>query len=134
MVKRIKQKGAVRPTLRESTDKVSFGFGGLHDNSFVNAVRDGGFFIDFINRLKSLCNIGWSGINTSWRHGYGFEKLSKSAMNKHIASLLPSGVDSLQVFRATGDNHVFLGYRDGNIFQILFIEYEFGDIYKHGKH
>ena len=26
----------------------------------------------------------------------------------------------------------FLGYRDGSVFQVLFIEYKFGDIYNHG--
>lgn len=33
--------------------------------------------------------------------------------------------------RATGDNHSFLGYRTEDVFQILFIEYQFGDIYQH---
>ena len=36
-------------------------------------------------------------------------------------------------YRATGDNHVFLGYRDNNVFQVIFIEYQFGDVYVHGK-
>ena len=33
---------------------------------------------------------------------------------------------------ATGDNHVFLGYRQQNTFEVIFIEYNFGDIYTHG--
>ena len=32
----------------------------------------------------------------------------------------------------SGNNHAFLGYRDGSVFQVLFIEYKFGDIYNHG--
>ena len=40
-------------------------------------------------------------------------------------------VTKLYVFRATGDNHAFLGYRNGNVFNVLFIEYAFGDVYKH---
>lgn len=28
---------------------------------------------------------------------------------------VPIGMASLLVFRATGDNHVFLGYREGNV-------------------
>lgn len=30
-----------------------------------------------------------------------------------------------------GDNHVFLGYRQQNTFEVIFIEYNFGDIYSH---
>lgn len=44
---------------------------------------------------------------------------------------VPIGMASLLVFRATGDNHVFLGYREGNVFQVIFIEYQFGDVYSH---
>lgn len=36
------------------------------------------------------------------------------------------------VFRATGDNHVFLGYHQKDTFEVIFIEYSFGDIYTHG--
>lgn len=46
---------------------------------------------------------------------------------------VPKGMDSLLVFRATGDNHVFLGYREENVFQVIFIEYQFGDVYQHGR-
>ncbi len=35
--------------------------------------------------------------------------------------------------RATGDNHAFLGHRIGNVFNVIFIEHEFGDVYNHGK-
>ena len=44
---------------------------------------------------------------------------------------VPIGMESLLVFRATGANHVFLGYREGNVFQVIFIEYQFGDVYSH---
>ena len=46
--------------------------------------------------------------------------------------MVPSGLTKLLVLRATGNNHAFLGYRDGSVFQVLFIEYKFGDIYNHG--
>ena len=44
---------------------------------------------------------------------------------------LPAGINSLTVLRATGDNHAFLGIRDENVFRVIFIEYQFGDVYKH---
>ncbi|WP_343764404.1 hypothetical protein [Gangjinia marincola] len=42
-------------------------------------------------------------------------------------------VQHLQVFRATGDNRVFLGLRKENIFHVIFMEEQFGDIYNHGS-
>lgn len=132
MNKKIKKIKIAEPIIKVGSDKVSFGFGELHNISYKEATKDGKFFIDLLNRLKSLCNLGWNGISTSWRHGYGYEIMSKTSMNKNIAVLMPNGMDSLQVFRASGDNHVFLGYRDGNTFQVMFIEYQFGDIYNHG--
>ena len=50
----------------------------------------------------------------------------------YVKAKNPSGLTKLLVLRATGNNHAFLGYRDGSVFQVLFIEYKFGDIYNHG--
>lgn len=36
-----------------------------------------------------------------------------------------------KVLTISGDNHPFLGYRDKDTFQVVFIEAEFGDVYKH---
>lgn len=69
--------------------------------------------------------------NTSARHSYGMEKMKVSSMTQAAQVHVPIGMASLLVFRATGDNHVFLGYREGNVFQVIFIEYQFGDVYSH---
>lgn len=37
----------------------------------------------------------------------------------------------LHVLRATGDNRPMLGYREKDTFQVVFLETEFGDVYKH---
>lgn len=52
-------------------------------------------------------------------------------MTRAAQSHVPEGMVSLLVFRATGDNHVFLGYREENVFQVIFVEYQFGDVYRH---
>lgn len=54
-----------------------------------------------------------------------------SQLKKSIQNQVPANVEKLLVLRATGDNHAFLGIREDNIFQIIFIEYQFGDIYNH---
>lgn len=127
------------PALKKNTDEdgITFDFKQLIECSFTEkeAHKDGKFFIDFIKRLKALCKIGWREIGTSQRHGYGFETMPIASLNKNtqndIRRLLSPDVGKLLVFRATGDNHVFLGYRTQSIFHILLIEYRFGDIYKH---
>lgn len=100
-----------------------------------DAHRNGKFFIEFILRLKGLCKLGWREISSSQRHGFGFETIAISSLSKTaenaIRKVLSPEVNKLLVFRATGDNHVFLGYRTQGIFHILLIEYQFGDAYNH---
>lgn len=91
-------------------EEISFSFEYLQDFSFVDAKLDGVFSISFLSRLKKLGSLGWAEI---------------AKMNRY------PDVTKLHVFRATGDNHAFLGYRNGNVFNVLFIEYAFGDVYKH---
>jgi hypothetical protein len=46
-------------------------------------------------------------------------------------ALVTEDVRELTVFRATGNNLPFLGLRLNDTFQVIFIESNFGDIYKH---
>lgn len=119
------------PTLKNDPPKIAFGFSALYEISYTDATKKGDFFIRMLSRLKKLSNITWAQAETSGRHSFGTEKLPVTRLNDGVRLRVPAGMDSLIVFRATGDNHAFLGYRDGNVFQIIFIEYKFGDIYKH---
>lgn len=74
----------------------------------------------------------WDEIRTTQRHGFGSETIGVNNLTRNALRHVPFGLRKLIVLRATGNNHVFLGYRDGDMFQVLFIEYRFGDIYKHG--
>lgn len=80
-------------------------------------------------RLKKICGTDWKTVNISQRHAIGCEKIPVTAIKKDLK--LTREVTFLLAFRATGDNHTFLGFRDGNIFQVVYIEAEFGDIYNH---
>lgn len=108
---------------------VSFGFDFLHDVSYTECKKSD-FFINLLKRMRNLCLLDWNEINKSQRHSYGYEKISVKEIKKDIH--ITKGVDYLFAFRATGDNHVFLGFREGNVFKVVFIEAEFGDIYNHG--
>lgn len=107
---------------------ISFGFDFLHDVSYTGCKKSD-FFINFLQRLRKLSQLDWNEINKSQRHSFGYEKIPISSIKKDIH--ITKGVDYLFAFRATGDNHVFLGFREGNVFKVVFIETEFGDIYNH---
>ena len=134
----MKNKSKIKPQIPSTSlsignvkSTVSFGFSELREYSYVNENTNGKFFIEFLDRLKKLSAIDWNTINVSARHSFGTEKISVKNLTESAQNLVPAGMKSLLVLRAIGDNHAFLGYRDGNIFQIIFIESQFGDVYKH---
>lgn len=130
---RIKKQTPEAPVIGRANGRLSFGFSELRCYSYVKGRKDGGFFISFLERLKSLSSIDWNTVNISGRHSFGMEKMYVKDLTESARNCVPQGMDSLIVLRATGDNHAFLGYRDGNVFQIIFIEYQFGDVYSHGR-
>lgn len=90
------------------------------------------FFIDFINRLRKLSQLGWTEIRKSHIHSFGMEPMPKTLIKHH--HLLPSFVTKevdLHLFRAVGDNRVMVGLQEGKIFHVFFIEARFGDISPH---
>ncbi len=115
----------------ESRNFLSFGFKDLRDVSYVKAKNDSGYFVDFIQHLRKFCSLNWNDVRATQRHGLGTESIDISSLKEGAKKLVPSGLTKLLVLRATGNNHAFLGYRDGSVFQVLFIEYRFGDIYNH---
>lgn len=109
-------------------DEVVFSFKYLHKVSFDKTKRSD-FFVKFILRLQSLSSLGWDEINRSDRHQYGWEKIPAACLHPTITKSPIPDINDLICFRASGDNRVFLGVRLSNVFYILFIEAEFGDIY-----
>jgi hypothetical protein len=97
-----------------------------------NKCSDPEFFIEFLERLKKLGSLGWKGINTAARHSFGYEKIPKKQLKPtSFPPIITEEVKELTVFRATGNNHPFLGIRVNDTFQVIFIETNFGDIYDH---
>lgn len=93
---------------------------------------DPSFFIEFLERLKKLGNLGWQEINRSPRHSFGTEKMPIGKIKvKTFPPIVTEEVGALTVFRATGSNLPFLGIRLEDTFQVIFIETKFGDIYDH---
>lgn len=106
-----------------------FSFKYLQDTSFPDC-SDLSFFPNFMKRLKKLSELGWKGINTSQRHGFGMEKLPQEIIKPQLPSVITPEVQ-LFAFRAVGNNLPFVGFREGKIFHIIYIETSFGDVYNH---
>lgn len=97
-----------------------------------NKCSDPSFFIEFLERLQKLGDLGWKGIYSSGRHSFGIEKMPiKRLKPATMPSIVTAEVKELTVFRACGNNLPFLGLRIANTFQVIFIETSFGDIYDH---
>ncbi len=107
---------------------ISFSFTFLHAHSYPKC-KNVKFFIHYLERLKMLSGKTWTELSTAPRHSIGWEKISIGSIKPDIH--LTGEVGFLMAFRATGDNHAFLGFRDGDVFEVVFIETEFGDIYNH---
>lgn len=118
----------------ESLSKIDhplFSFKYLKDVS-IDKCKDSTFFHDFLIRLQKLSDLGWKGIRLSHRHSFGMEKIPVEEIIP--CNQLPSFVTKegdVDVFRAVGDNRVFVGLQEGKIFYIFFIEASFGDVSPH---
>ena len=127
----VKKKTPTLPSVKKEPEVLSFGFDELTDISYTDASNDSEFFVSFIQRMRKYCLLSWSGIRTAQRHSFGTESIEVKFLNEGARNRVPSQLNKLLVLRASGDNHAFLGYRKGNVFQVLFIEYRIGDIYQH---
>lgn len=131
---RIKRVEVTQPIVIHSggaSNEVLFSFRFLHEVSFNNKKVDRQFHTEFIIRLKKLSELGWKSIRIDKKHGYGYEKIPVSQIKPTISATPTPDANYLFAFRANGAKNVFLGVQVGNVFYILFIEANFGDVYNH---
>lgn len=108
-----------------------FSFKYLQEVSFVENVK-AKFFQDFLLRLKKYSELGWKKIATEPKHNYGWEFLSHEQMKHKLPSEVTPEV-SLMILRSSNDKRALVGFREWNIFHVIFIEAVFNDIYTHSK-
>ena len=106
-----------------------FSFKYLQDTS-IKDCKDYKFYRDYIFRLRKLSTLGWKEIQKSDRHSFGTEIISHDMIKPNLPKHITPEV-TLYAMRANGNNLPFIGYREGKIFHVIFIETEFGDIYDH---
>lgn len=116
-------------TSLSTIDYPLFSYKYLQNVSFCSQ-KDASFFHEFINRLHKYSTLGWQEMQTSGRHSFGFEYLPQNIMKPQLPSVVTPEVH-LMVLRSTNDNRALVGFREWNIFHIIFIEANFNDIYDH---
>jgi hypothetical protein len=85
--------------------------------------------ISLINRLSILSKMSWGDIKTAPRHGLGQEQIKRDSFNVAIPDFATPDVKFLSL-RYNGKKP-FVGFRDGKIFYILWVDYNFS-VYNHG--
>ena len=85
-----------------------------------------------MQRFQKLSLLGWKEIRQSHRHSWGMEKMPVNQI-KHVGTVsrITPDVRELDVFRASGDNRVLVGLQEQQVFNVFFIEANFGDISNH---
>lgn len=101
----------------------------LQRSHCVSAIADRSERGLFMDALLTLSRLSWSQINSAPRHGLGSERMPADQIKAKIPSCVTADVNLL-VFRWKG-KLPFVGFRDGRILNILWIEQNFGDLYDH---
>lgn len=109
-----------------------FSFKYLQEVSFVDKSIQIKFFQTLLIRLKKYSELGWNGMSTSRKHDYGWEYLPQEQMKQQLPSIITPEVD-LMILRSSNDNRSMVGFREWNIFHVIFIEAIFNDIYNHSN-
>ncbi|WP_196757837.1 hypothetical protein [Gluconobacter potus] len=81
-----------------------------------------------LSALYTRSRMSWSELRTAPRHGLGYEKIARTSINPTVPEVITEDVDII-AFRCIGLAPM-IGYKDGNIFRIVWIDREF-KVYDH---
>jgi hypothetical protein len=101
----------------------------LQRSHCVSAIADRSERGLFMDALLTLSRLSWAQINSAPRHGLGTERMPADQIKVKIPPCVTDDVNLL-VFRWKG-KLPFVGFRDGRVLNILWIEQNFGDLYDH---
>ena len=127
----IGKSGKLNIFLPPMIDYPLFSFKHLQKVSFDGDVK-AKFFQDFLLRLKKYSDLGWKQMATEKRHDYGWEYLPQDRMKNKLPAAVTPEVQ-LMVLRSANDKRAMVGFREWNIYHVIFIEAVFNEIYEHGK-
>lgn len=82
-----------------------------------------------LEAFRKLGSMTWSQINSAPRHGLGYERMPFDQIKAPRPACI-SDDTNLLVFRWKG-KLPFVGFRDGRVLHVLWVEQNFGDLYNH---
>ncbi|MDR0845063.1 MAG: hypothetical protein LBN71_07565, partial [Tannerella sp.] len=104
-IAQIDKTDSINKSKLDGIDYPVFCFKHLQDAS-IKSCKDPDFFVEFLQRLKKLCELGWKEISISPRHSFGIEKIDiDQIIPTNRPAIMTPDVTSLTIFRATGNNH-----------------------------
>lgn len=120
------------PTYEDGYDYPVFCLKHLHrDYDIDSCIRANSKFIkSFAKRLKVLSDLTWTQIQLSDRHGHGAEKIAKASINPSVPTSITRDVKDFLSFCFSGTDGRIVGYRDSNIFHIVYIDTDLS-VYDH---
>lgn len=83
----------------------------------------------FLEKWQKRSQMTWKELSQHQRHGLGSEKLPKSAIKPLIPQQFQD-LDRFVVFRHEG-NLPFVGWKNGSVFHVIWIECTYCDVYNH---
>lgn len=83
---------------------------------------------EFLIKWAKRSAFTWKDLTTHKKHGLGFEMLPKKQIKPSVPESLEQ--EKYMVFRHEG-NLPFVGFKVGNVFNVLWIEVEYGKVYDH---
>ncbi|AIL00127.1 hypothetical protein AN459_31440 [Pseudomonas aeruginosa] len=83
-----------------------------------------------LSKLRTLSQMSWQQIKQAPRHGLGFEIIGRPSFKAAIPAFVTDDTNLIS-FRAIGKAPM-VGYRDGRVFHILWIDRDF-TVYDHGS-
>ena len=86
--------------------------------------------VAFANAVFTRRSMNWKELQNAPRHGNGFEKISHKSINPPLPAIVTDNDKTLIAFRFNGKAPM-VGYRDRNIFFVLFFDPNFC-LYNHG--
>ncbi len=107
-----------------------FALENLQKSHCISAIRDRSERGLFLDALFTLSRMTWAQINSAPRHGLGTERMPACQIRARLPTCVTADVNLL-VFRWNG-KLPFIGYRDGRVLHVLWIEQQFGELYNHG--
>lgn len=84
----------------------------------------------FAKKLQQMASMRWKELITSGRHGHGSEHIPKTQIRGPVPAKFQDQ-ERFMVFRYHGKLPM-AGVRINDVFHVLWIERQFGDLYDHG--